>query len=86
MPPPLDDHKPKVGMRAPGRLNHKHVWIYLSKLEFISCLVFLLDGVRAVLSPAPSEMVRSLWEAIESCEVKVVHFFSHPRPSLPEPA
>ncbi|KAI9536516.1 hypothetical protein NQZ68_032311 [Dissostichus eleginoides] len=32
----------------------------------------------------PSEIVRSLWKAIESCEVKVVHFFSRRGASLPE--
>ena len=53
VPPTFDDHKPKVGMRVPGWLDHKLVWIYLSNLEFISSLsgvVFLLDVKRAVLS------------------------------------
>lgn len=86
-PPALDDHKPTVGTRGPRRPNHKHVWIYLANLEFISRSlprpVFLLDGERDVLSQVPSEIVGSLWRAVG---FKVVHFFSHPRLSSPEPA
>lgn len=72
-PPALDDHKPTVGTRGPRRPNHKHVWIYLSNLEFISRSpprpVFLLDAERDVLSQVPSEIVGSLWSAMESCGV-----------------
>lgn len=35
--------------------------------------------------PVPAEIVRSVWEVIESCEVKVVHFSSRQRLSLPGP-
>lgn len=86
--PTSDDHKPKVGMRVPGRLNHKHVWIYLSKLEFISCSLARCVSVGCCggcpFSRLHLKWLGAYWEAIESCEVKVVRFFSHPRPSLPE--
>lgn len=72
-PPALDDHKPTVGTRGPRRPNHKHVWIYLCSLEFISRSlprpVFLLDAERDVLSRVPSEIVGSLPETMESCGV-----------------
>lgn len=58
---------------------YNHVWIYLSKSEFISCslpLVFLLD----ILSPVLSEIARSF---TLDYGLKAVHCFAHPRPKLP---
>lgn len=68
VPPTLGDREPTVVMTSPAWLDRRHVWIYLSVLEFISSSLSLCFCWTTSVPSFPSfirncsELLGGLWE------------------------